>query len=443
MEIGREGRHNAMQKRIAPSQRLAEQLGEMLQQGVTSEVAPSDLRGALVRLGLQRMVQELLESEQRDFLGAERYERGDARQGQRNGYERAHIETGEGRIELQAPQVRKSTQPFQSPLLAFLQGRTATLERLVSEMYAHGLSTRDIEAAFTDATGSCVLSKSTVSEVTERLWAEYQAFREQRWEGVEILYLFADGLYEPLRASGTTREAILCLWAICGDGRKRLLDVTLGNRESRDAWLECLRSLVTRGLGAPILMTSDGAPGLTAALEEVFPEALRQRCLAHKVRNVTAKVSTSDLGQVKADVQSAYYASSPEVARLVAEAVVKKWQPTYPSAMSSFLDDFEACVAYLRCPPDHHKYIRTTNLAERSIEEERRRTKVIPHFFDEKGGLKLCFAALMRASRRWQRVSISEFDRTRLAALRDQLHEEFRQRRGHTIPPVKAPSSAA
>jgi transposase-like protein len=423
-----------MQKRIAPSQQLAEQLTEMLQEGVASEVAPSDLRSALVRLGLQRLLQELLESEQRDFLRADRYERANARQGQRNGYEPAHLETGEGRIELQAPQVRSSTQPFQSHLLAFLRGRTSTLERLVSEMYAHGLSTRDIEAAFTDATGSCIVSKSAVSEVTERLWTEYQAFRQRRWEGVEILYLFADGLYEPLRESGTTREAILCLWAICADGRKRLLDVTLGNRESRDAWLECLRSLVQRGLGAPIVMTSDGAPGLTAALEEVFPEALRQRCLAHKVRNVTAKVSASDLGQVKADVQSAYYASSPEVARLVAEAVVKTWQPIYPSAMTSFLDDFEACVAYLHCPPAHHKYIRTTNLAERSIEEERRRTKVIPHFFDEKGGLKLCYAALLRASRRWQRVTINEFDRTRLATLRAQLHQEFLARRGQLVP---------
>ncbi len=375
-----------------------------------------------------------MEAEQHEFLGAERYERGSQRQGQRNGYEPAHVETGEGRIELQAPQVRHSAEPFQSKLLAYLQGRTATLERLVSEMYAHGLSTRDIEAAFTDATGTCLVSKSAVSEVTERLWAEYQAFRQQRWEGVEILYLFADGLYEPLRASGSTREAILCLWAICGDGRKRLLDVTLGNRESRDAWLECLRSLVERGLGAPVLMTSDGAPGLTAALEEVFPEALRQRCLAHKVRNITSKVSAQDLPQVKADVQSAYYASSPEVARLVAETVVQRWQPTYPSAMASFLDDFEACVAYLRCPPDHHKYIRTTNLAERSIEEERRRTKVIPRFFDEKGGLKLCYAALIRASQRWQRVTISEFDRLRLQSLRAQLHEAFLTRHGHAQP---------
>lgn len=427
-------------ERIAPSQRIGEQVARLVQDGVGGEVDRGELRGALVRLGMQRLVQELLEGEQRDFLGVERYERGDARRGQRNGYESTHIATGEGRIEVQAPQIRNSPEPFESKLLVFLEGRTGTMERLVSEMYAHGMSTRDIEAAFTDATGACLLSKSAVSEVTAKLWEDYQAFRKQRWDGVAIEYLFADGLYEPLQEKGDHRDAILCLWAICHDGRKRLLDVTLGNKESREAWLEVLRDLVGRGLGAPVVMTSDGAPGLTAALEEMFPEALRQRCLAHKTRNVTAKVSAQDLAQVKGDVQSAYYAASPEVAKLVADAVVKKWQPVYPSAMASFLDDFEACVAYLRCPPDHHKFIRTTNLAERSIEEERRRTKTIPRFFDEKSGLKLCYASLMRASERWQRVTISDFDRTRLAALRDQLHQEYLMRRGKTAP---GPKSAA
>lgn len=394
-----------------------------------------------MRLGVQKLLQELLEAEQRDFLGVERYERDEQRNGRRNGYEPAHMETCEGRIEVQAPQVRDSSQPFQSKLLGFLKGRTEVTERLVTEMYAHGLSTRDIEIAFTDATGGCVLSKSAVSEVTERLWNEYNSFREQRWDGVEILYLFADGLYEAMRTSGDHREAVLCLWAICADGTKRLLDVVVGNKESREAWLECLRGLVMRGLNAPVLMASDGAPGLTAALEETFPEALRQRCLVHKLRNVTNKVSVADLPQVKADVHSAYYASSPEVARLVADAVVKKWQPMYPSAMASFLDDFEACIAYLRCPADHHKYIRTTNLAERSIEEERRRTKTIPRFFDEKSCLKLCYGSLIRASNRWRKLRITEFDRTRLSVLRQQLHEEFLQRRNKTQPASAAPKT--
>jgi putative transposase len=418
-------------ERIAPSQRIGEQVGRLVQDGVAGEVERGELRGMLVRLGMQRLVQELLEGEQRAFLGVERYERGEARRGQRNGYAPTHLETGEGRIAVDAPQVRNSSLPFESQLLVFLKGRTATVERLVSEMYAHGLSTRDIETAFTDATGTCIVSKSAVSDVTAKLWEDYQAFRQQRWDGMGIDYLFADGLYEALEKSGDHRDALLCLWAICGDGRKRLLDVSRGNKESREAWLEVLRDLVRRGLSAPILMTSDGAPGLTAALEEMFPEALRQRCLAHKTRNVTAKVSAQDLPQIKADVQSAYYAANGEVAKLVADAVVKKWQPIYPTAMASFLDDFEACVAYLRCPPAHAKYIRTTNLAERAIEEERRRTKTIPRFFDEKSGLKLCYAALIRASARWQRVTISDFDRTRLTALREQLHQEYLTRHGN------------
>lgn len=188
-----------------------------------------------------------------------------------------------------------------------------------------------------------------------------------------------------------------------------------------------------RGMNGPVMTISDGAPGLTAALEEVFPEALRQRCLAHKPRNITGKVSLDDHAAVKADVLSVFYAPSQEVARLLAETVVKKWQSAYPSAMASFVDDFEACIAYLRCPPDHHKYIRTTNPAERATGEEKRQTKTIPRFFDEKSCLKLCYASLVRASQRWQKVRMTDFDRTRLALLRDQLHEEYLNRHNRAV----------
>lgn len=407
-------------QRIAPSERVAEMLARVLKGEAGGEAR--ELRGLLVTLGARRVLQELLEGEQREFLGADRYERSGERRGRRNGYERLGLDTAEGRLELWAPQVRDGEEPFQWRLLAFLRGRTEVVERLVTEMYVHGLSTRDIEAVFTDATGGCILSRSVVSGVTERLWQEYRAFRERDLLDVEVEYLFADGLYESLRRMGRRKEAVLCLWAICADGRKVLLDVVVGNRESMEAWLDCLRGLVARGLRPPVLMTSDGAPGLVAALEQVFPQALRQRCLAHKTRNVLAKVSAQDQAQVKADIQSAYYASSQEVACLVAAQVVEKWQKVCPSAMASFQEDFEACIAYLRCPANHHKYIRTTNLAERSIEEERRRSKVIPRFFDEKSALKLCFASLLRASRRWQRLRMTDWDRLHLDRLRQDLY---------------------
>lgn len=413
-------------ERIAPSERVAEMLARVLKGEVGGEAR--ELRSLLVKLGAQRVLQELLEAEQREFLGADRYERSGERKGRRNGYEPLGLETAEGRLELWAPQVREGEEPFQSRLLAFLRGRTEVVERLVTEMYVHGLSTRDIEAAFTDATGGCILSRSVVSEVTERLWQEYRAFRERDLSDLEVEYLFADGLYESLRRMGRRKEAVLCLWAILADGRKALLDVVVGNRESMEAWLDCLRGLVARGLRSPVLMTSDGAPGLVAALEQVFPQALRQRCLAHKTRNVLAKVSAQDQAQVKADIHSAYYASSQEVARLVAQQVVERWQGVYPTAMASFQEDFEACIAYLRCPPAHHRYIRTTNLAERSIEEERRRSKVIPRFFDEKSALKICFASLLRASGRWQRVQMTDWDRLHLDRLRQDLYSQAERR---------------
>lgn len=328
-----------------------------------------------------------------------------------------------------------SEERFSSPLLAFPQGTTATLERLVVEMYARGLSTCDIETSFTDATGGRILSNGMVSEVTARLWQETQAICARRLDDLAVEYLFAEGLDEPLRRTGQVKEALLCLWAIRADGCKVLLEVILGNREALASWLDCPRGLVSRGPRPSVLLTSDGAPGLTAAVEQVFPHALRQRCLTHKTRKVLAKVGAHDHVQVKAEVQSAYYASSRDAARLVAEQVVTRWQATYPSAMTSFLDDFEACIAYLRCPVDHHRYIRTMNLAERAIEEERRRTKVIPRFRDEQCASKLCFAALHRASQRWQRIRMTNWDRLHLDWLRQELHgPEGGERRATTGP---------
>src|SRR5207244_7996383 len=165
--------------RIAPSQRLGDELAAVLTRGVAAEAGQAELRGLLLRLGMQRILQELLETEQAEFVGVGRYERSEGRNGQRNGYEPAHLDTAEGRLALDAPQVRDSAERFQSKLLAFLCGRTETMERLVGEMYARGLSTRDIEQAFTDATGVSILSKRMVRDVTDKLWADAKASRAQ------------------------------------------------------------------------------------------------------------------------------------------------------------------------------------------------------------------------------------------------------------------------
>jgi len=120
-------------------------------------------------------------------------------------------------------------------------------------------------------------------------------------------------------------------------------------------------------------------------------------------------------------IRAAYYAPNQEVAKQVAADVLKKYQKAYPSAMTSFQDDWEACIAYMRCPHVHHERIRTTNLLEPSSVEERRRTKVIPRFFTEQSCLQLALATLWRASQRWQGVKMSELERQQLMLLRREL----------------------
>jgi putative transposase len=148
---------------------------------------------------------------------------------------------------------------------------------------------------------------------------------------------------------------------------------------------------------------------------------LRQRCLAHKTRNVTDKVPDSARAEVKAAVQAAYYAPNQEVARMIAADVLETYQALYPSAMKSFQDDEEACIAYLRCPRVHHKRTLTTNVLECSFLEERRRTKVIPRFFTEKSCLKLVVATLWRTNQRWQDVRMTDIERQQLRLLRREL----------------------
>jgi transposase-like protein len=407
--------------RIPPSQRIGKKAEELLKQGLDGE---ADVTSLVVRLGIERVVQEMVEQEVSDYLQRDHYERRRPEQehrGYRNGYEPGRIRTAEGEIVVQVPQVRDAPETYRSQLMAFLRGNSDVLERLAVEMYARGLSTRDIEDALEEATGDRLLSRTAVSQITEVLWDEYEAFAERDLSGFEVEYLFLDAVYESLRQQGGGKEGVMCAWAICADGRKVMLHLALGNKESYANWLEFLRDMVRRGLQEPVQITTDGAPGLMRAVEEVFPNSLRQRCLAHKTRNVTDKVPDSVRAELKNAVRAAYYAPNREVADMIAADVLKTYQRDYPAAMRSFQDDWEACVAYLRCPAIHHKRIRTTNLLERSFLEERRRTRSIPRFFSEKSCLKLVFATLWRASQRWQGVRMSEIERQQLRLLRREL----------------------
>jgi len=403
-------------RRVAPSVLARERLQALLAGGADRE---SNIVSALVEAVSQMVVQELLEGEQADYLGGRgRYARREGGQvGWRNGYEPGRLRTAEGAIDIAVPQVRGAGEPFRSPLMSFLDGNSEVLDRLVSEMYARGLSTRDVEDAFRDATGELLISKSAVSGITDRLWEDYQDFIARDLAEVQVEYLFVDAVYESLRRHGA-KEALLVAWCVATDGRKHLLHLAVGNKESEAAWTEFFRHLLARNMRLPTTITSDGAPGLINAIKACFPASVRIRCWFHRLANIRAKLPDETAGDVLAHVYAVRDAPTLDAARAAADRVVNTYQRQYPAAVACFADDLEALLAIHRVPVRHRIRVRTTNLAERSFVEERRRTKVTGRLPDEKAAMKLVFATMIRAADRWSRVSVSDLERHQLRLLR-------------------------
>lgn len=195
-------------RRVRPSVLVREDLDQLLRGAVAED---TNVVSAFVDVVTRLVAQQLLEAEQADFLGGRgRYERraGD-QQGSRNGYQPGRIRSAEGAIELRVPQVRDAGDTYRSTLMGFLEGNSDVLDRLVTEMYARGLSTRDVEDAFKDATGELLISKSAVSEITDQLWEDYQALISRDLSPINVEYLFLDAIFESLRRQGA-KEA--CSW---------------------------------------------------------------------------------------------------------------------------------------------------------------------------------------------------------------------------------------
>jgi len=211
-----------------------------------------------------------------------------------------------------------------------------------------------------------------------------------------------------------------------------------GTKEDTASCRAFFEDLKRRGLPDPLLVTTDGAPGLIRAVEECFPRSARQRCLVHRMRNLQSKVPDPLWPEFKERVRAVYQAPSASTAHILAEELVCLYQADLPSAVSCFQDDFDACIAYLEFPVTHRKTIRTTNFLERLFLEERRRTKVIPHAFDEKPLLKLMYDSILLALETWRNLSVSESESRKLESIRLKQNEQFEKNHAPVI--VQKPS---
>ena len=403
-------------KKIQPSERISNQIFELLENGCKDD---ENFMSSLIKMSIKKIIQETLEQEVTDYLGRGYFERNDeARPGQRNGYEDRNLKTAEGKLPIKVPQLRNIESPYRSKFLNHMSFRSEELERLAIEMYVRGLSTRDIQDTFVDESGRSFLSKDGVSQLTQSLYEEYERFSKRDLSRYDVVYLFIDGVYENMRLTLGVKEAILCAWGILSDGRKILLHLALGNKESHDSWKDFFRNMISRGLRMPLLVIGDGAPGLIRAIQECYPKSKRQRCLVHKLRNIANKLPKNVIHEIMPKIKSIYYQTDREVALIAATRLIEEYADQYPSAIKCFQDDLESCLNFMEFPSGHHRYIRTTNLIERAFEEQKRRTKVIPRFMNEKSCLKLIYATLIRVSRKWRKISMSDLDLVLLKNIR-------------------------
>jgi transposase-like protein len=295
------------------------------------------------------------------------------------------------------PQVRGAAERFISRVFPDSRTviRTRPLEALIIGGYVRGLSDRDIES-LTEEAGLGQVSKSTASRICRELRARYKAFCARSLAEIELLALFLDAIYLPTRPSGE-KEGVLVAWGYTTQGKRVLVAVRLGQRERHEDWLDLGRDLTRRGLPAPWLVVSDGAPGLVKAIDELWPEADRQRCTVHRLRNILAKLPKRS--ELHERVKGAYWAAldealDPDDAERRMRDLVTNLEHEYPSAAACLAEDLPALCVHLKYLPRQRKRFRSSNLLERSLEEVRRRTKVIGRFPGETSCLSLCWAVL-------------------------------------------------
>jgi transposase-like protein len=403
-------------EKVAPSERFRSELDEVLT-GVAGEQDPIETVG---RLGARLILQQALEDEVSEFLGRARYERAEETVSHRNGYEPKTVKTTSGSVALERPRVRNaSSLGFESRVLGKGVARTHALESLVISSFLRGLSTRDVEAALEEVFEEPIASKSTVSRICEDTRERYRQWCRRQLAEHDLVYLFLDAIYLKLRPEDQPAEGVLVCWGVTLEGRKVLLGLALGSRESYESWLDFGRDMIERGLRAPALVIADGAPGIWKAVRELWPAALEQRCTVHALRNVTSKLPERHHAEIKARWWRIFdEARSAGEARQQLQALAADYRGAYPSAVAVIERDLDPLVAHLRFPSEHRKRIRTTNLLERTFVEVRRRTKVIGRFPGEISALSLIWAVLELSSRGWRGVrmtpqTVAEIERLR------------------------------
>jgi transposase-like protein len=344
------------------------------------------------------VMQEMLEAEMTEALGAEKGERTVARLGYRSGYYTRTLVTRVGKLELRVPQDRDGR--FSTELFERYQRSEQALVSTLAEMYVQGVSTRKVKAITEELCGHA-FSASAISAINKRLDASLEAFAT-RPLAEPLPYLILDARYEKVREGGVVMsQAVLIAIGIDWDGRRQILAVDMANRESRSSWKDFLVGLRRRGLHGVEFVVADDHAGLRSAVREVLTEAAFQRCYVHFLRNALDHLPRKADDDCLQELRWLYDRRSIEEVRQDLAAWIAKWTARYPKLVGWVEETIEETLTFYRLPRQHHKHLKSTNMLERLNEEIRRRTYVVRIFPNSNACCRLVRALAVETHENW------------------------------------------
>ena len=397
----------------------------------------------LVREGARRMLAAALEAEVAAYIDAhtDEVDESGRRLVVRNGHhEPRQVLTGAGAVEVTAPRVNDKRldemtgerKRFSSAILPPWCRKSPKVSEVLPLLYLHGLSGNDFGPALEQFLGtSAGLSATTITRLTVQWQDEQKAFAARDLSGVDYVYVWADGIHVNIRLD-SERLCLLVLLGVRVDGRKELIALADGYRESEGSWADLLRDAKRRGMRAPVLAAGDGALGFWGALKEVFPQTRAQRCWFHKIGNVLSALPKSAHPGAKKALAEIWNAEDREHAQAAVKAFVGLYGVKWPKATAKITDDEEELLAFFDFPAEHWIHLRTTNPIESTFATVRHRTKVTKGLGSKAAGLAMAFKLIEAAQERWRAVNAphlvalvragARFERGKLVE-RDPTHE--------------------
>jgi putative transposase len=358
---------------------------------------------------VQGWLQDLLEDEVTELLGRQKSARRaavDAVEGYRNGYGKPRrLAMMAGTITVQRPRVRGLEERFESRVLPLFKRRTEQVGALLPQLYLHGLAQGDFELALRGLLGDgAPLSASSIQRLREKWQQEFAAWQTQRLDQLEVVYVWADGLYVKAGLADA-KAALLVIVGALKDGRKVVLAIESGQRESTEAWARILRDLRTRGLKPWKATVADGHLGLWGALRDVALSDAELRCWNHKIVNVLDHLPLKVQAEAKARLRAMPYAKTQAECERLRDAFGRQYRKPYPKAVRTLERDWERMVAFYAFPKAHWIHLRTTNIVESPFAAVRLRTSAAKRFKKVANAEALIWKLLMLAERSFRRLN--------------------------------------